>query len=683
MASLPSFIFTGWRLRQGEERKARAAHQFENLTTSSLAEAFIKLRLDKHLATPDQSVSVPSLTYLAVGSILEILENSNDLAGDVEKVALSVSSNALRQVLSDPRTPYHILRIFLTSAATLTTADRSMVDVDELVLQNERYMRTRESNRDDKYLVSLESLSEILAKAPQDDGLLSFKRKDPPKGGLEILEEKREEDVTIQASSASFGKVFDRITGGALRGLDWSNVLVRGGMALMTLLHTDPSKDDDKAVRDPDIDMCIYGLGPQDANRKLEEIHDIWVRNLPATAQDRVVVKNACTINLLASYPHRRIQILLRLPPSPTDVLLKSDLDVCAIGFDGTRVLMLPRCARAIETGYSVFTMALIWGHHLGERRESRISRIFKYANRGFGLRILPSFARSLEMDNLEAAFSKEFQSLAFIEGEPHDEEDDGEAWTKGTWRWIQRDRKPHGSSEPGLKTLKRIEILGRDFVRRFYFGATLLAISKGRYDRQRRLGHLNMAGTEHVSNQFDEDLWLGLYNEAIRGPFVRPIMNLTDLETNQMDGISPNNRTGLENFEVFMRQCEAWRLHVHGAAVLDDLNRPDSMDYDLELYDDLPTYEWNEDFKIDKLKERIDECNNDLWDHVKKAIRRKLGVDTRQSGESFCFPTSVTDQDRAAELEGTKPKAWHESHAWRTCLKSMIISVNRLKPDA
>ena len=670
MASLPSFIFTRWRLRQGEERKAKAARQFEDFTTSSLAEAYTKLQLHNHLATPDRSVSVPSLISLTVGSILHYLEISKTLAADVEIVAVSLSSTTLRQLLSDPRTPYYLLRKFLTLPATLVTKDRSMVDVDELVLQNERYMRTRDSNRDDKYLVTLDELSEILAKAPQNDGPLSFKRKDPPKGGLEILDGLRETDVTIQASSASFGEVFDRITGGALRGLDWSNVLVLGGMVLKTLLHTDPSKDNDKAVRDPDIDVCIYGLGPQDANRKVEEIHDIWVRNLPETAQARLVVKNACTINFIPSYPHRRIQIMLRLPPSPTDAFLRCDLDVCAIGFDGSRVLMLPRCARAIETGYSVFTMALIWGHRLSERRESKISRIFKYAGRGFGLRILPSYARSLEEDNLEAAVSKKFQSLAFIEGEARDE-DDGEPWPKHKWRWIQRDRKPNGCSEPGLKTLKRIELLGQDFVRRFYYGATSLAISKGRYDRQRRLGHVDTAGAEHVINQEDEDEWRELFDETTRdlgGSFERPPpIRLTELETNEMDGISPNNRTGLENFEVFMRQCEAWKLHVDKQAFLVDLSRPASMDYDGDLYDNLPTYEWNEKFTIKKLEDKIEHCNNGLWAIVKKAVCKKLGIATRTSGcESFCFPKSVTDQGRASEL------------ARRTCLKSMSITVNR-----
>lgn len=652
MASLPPFIINGWRLQQGEEGRARAAKQLKDFTTSSLAETFMTFQLDKHFATPDRSVSAPSLAFIAVGKVLETLENSGDFAADVKTIAESLSSTTLRQLLNDPRTPYQLLRTFLTLPQTLVAKNRRIVDVDEAVLRNEHYMRSRDSNRDGRYLVALEDLSKILANPSQNPGTLSFTRKDPPKGGLEILDELRRRELTIQPNSASFCKVFERITRGVLRGLDWSNVLIAGGMALTTLLHTDLSKDDDRAVRDPDIDLYIYGLGPEDANRKVEEVHDAWVRNLPATVQAKLVVKNAKTINLLSSYPHRRIQIVLKLLPSPTDVLLNFDLDACAIGFDGSRVLMLPRCARAIETGYSVFTMDLVWGHHLGDRRASQENRIFKYADRGFGLRILPSYGRSVEEDNLEAAVFKNAQSSASADKMSEDEDD--EAWSQGTWRWYQRDRKPYGRSEPGLKTMKRIAYLGQDFVNRFYFGATPLAISQERYDRQRDLGDPTKAGAEHIINQDTEAEWLEVFHQTdldntIRGeandrrraldePLEGPLMSLADLDSQEMHRGLPDGRRGLGNFEIFMRHCEAWRLHARGEATLNILESQTSMAYDPETYDDIPTYVWDEDFRIDDFERTIESYNNCLWAKVRKAICGKLGIPTRMTGcESSC----------------------------------------------
>lgn len=651
MASLPPFILSGWRLRHGEEGRARAAEELKDFTTSSLAETFMAFQLGQHFATSDRSLSAPALASTAVGKVLETLEYSGDLSADVTTISESLNSTTLRQLLNDPRTPYHLLRTFLTLPQAVAAEDRSIVDVDEAILRNEHYMRSRDSNRDGRYLVTLEELSNVLANGSQNSRCLSFTRKDPPKGGMEVLDELRKREMTIQSSSLSFCEVFERITRGALSGLDWSNVFVAGGMAITTLLHTDPFKDDDKAVSDPDIDLYIYGLGPEDANRKVEEVYDIWVRNLPARSQARLVVKNAKTINFLSNYPHRRVQIVLKLVPSPADVLLNFDLDACAIGFDGSRVLMLPRCARAIETGYSVFTMDLIWGHHLGDRRASQERRLFKYADRGFGLRILPSYCRSLEEDHLEATVSKKPQSPDSAETivDQH-----GEAWTQETEKWSQRDRKPFGSSEPGLKTLKRIAYLGQDFVHRFYFGATPLAISEERYNRQRDLRDPNKAGAEHVIDQNREDEWLEKFNQtdldnrigrqanntrrALGEPLAGPLISLADMDTQEMHQGLPDGRRGLGVFEIFMRHCEAWKLHARGEATIDYLGSLTSMMYDPQTYDDIPIYLWDESFSLDDFEVMIEVHNDNLWRNVRMAICGKLGIPPRMNGCESCF---------------------------------------------
>ena len=641
MASLPPFIFNAWRLQCGEERQAKAAQQLKDFTTSSLAQAMMKFQLDRHFNTLKRSTSAPSLAYLAAGTILDTLAISDHLEDDIKTVVEHSDSTILRQLLDDPRTPYQLLRKFLTLPETLAEKDRRFVDIDEAVIRNEQYIRSRDSNQDGRYLVPLEHLSEMLSGVPQDDRPVSFKRKDPPKGGLEFLDEVRQRELSIQPSSSSFCTVFERITRGALRGLDWNNVFVAGGMALTTLLHTDPSKDDDRAVRDPDIDIYIYGLGPEDANRKVEEIHDIWVRSLPATAQ-RLVVKSAKTINLLSDYPHRRLQIILKLLASPTDVLLNFDLDACAIGFDGSRVLMLPRCARAIETGYSVFTMDLVWGHHLSERRASQEVRIFKYADRGFGLRILPSYVQSLEVDDLEAAVFGNLQSPAFAEN--HTDDADPRAWT-----WSQRDRKPFGNSEPGLKTLKRIAYLGHDFLRRFVFGATPLAISEEEYKRQRDLRDPSKRGTEHVIDQVRQDEWQKLFdgsalfkrqfeadNERKRaiGEDLRQFeVSHATLDTSGIHRGLPDCRKGLGNFEILMRHCELRRWHTSGQARMRGPVNSTSLAYDPRTYDDFPDYLWDQDFTIDDLENQIELSNNELWGNVKRAICYKLGISFSSAG--------------------------------------------------
>lgn len=485
-----------------------------------------------------------------------------------------MNSTTLGQLLHDPRTSYQLLRLFLALPQGLPD-NRAVADIDEAVLRHERYVRSVPgADRDGRCLVKLEELCSILGESPQDGSPLVFSRKDPPKGGLEVLDERRQRIISIHSNSTAYGRTFERITNGILCGLDWNNVLVAGGMAITTLLHTDSSGDADSAITDPDLDIYIHGLGPEDANRKAHEIHDTWVRNLPPTAGRRLVVKNAKTINLLTTYPNRRIQIVLKLVPSPIDILLNFDLDACAIGFDGSQVLMLPRCARAIETGYSVFAMDLIWGHQLGSRRASQITRLFKYAERGFGIRFLPSYARALEEDNLESNFFQ--KSEPKLDGESADADTLNDAANYlAAPSWKQRERKPYGR-EHGLTTLKRIAYLGQDYVNRYYFGATPLAIfpTSSRKD---------ILGGDRMSTDGDQE-WQRLYrqtkmerevidkaNERLkskgREPVDIPVIDLADLDSRQYHGGLPSIWRVMGNLEMFMRCCEAWRLFARKEA--------------------------------------------------------------------------------------------------------------------
>ena len=83
------------------------------------------------------------------------------------------------------------------------------------------------------------------------------------------------------------------------------------------------------------------------------------------------------------------------------DLLLRWEYDPYALCYNGYHVYMLPRCARAIETGYTTFTTRLCWGENLAHC-QSRVSGLMWLAHRGFGLRILPSYMRCLGEGILE-----------------------------------------------------------------------------------------------------------------------------------------------------------------------------------------------------------------------------------------------------------------------------------------
>lgn len=198
---------------------------------------------------------------------------------------------------------------------------------------------------------------------------------------------------------------------------------------------------------------------------------------------------------------------------------------------------------------YSTFTMDLIFGHHLADRRATQEIRLFKYADRGFGLRILPSYVRCLEEDNLEKYFPNSNEEAEYSPVSPF---------------W-QKSRKPH-EAEPGLKTLRRIAYLGHNYTQRFYFGATPICkdpgfrwLDAGEWKQlyETTLASNNLIRTPHHQRRD---------NGGHVMPF--PALFLSYLDTPKMHEDVPGGRAAIGGFELFMRHCEAWRLHARKLAV-------------------------------------------------------------------------------------------------------------------
>ncbi|MCJ1225640.1 hypothetical protein MMC12_002289 [Toensbergia leucococca] len=531
---LPQYLKTSWCLRQDPEDFGRILEDLKGWSVTSISSAYLQFRLEAHRQKEQDCVAagklLQSLSSASAAEVIKLLEASVNLDEDIQIIATSLNSATFSQILRDPRLPYPILRAFLALPSPFWVSEKRPVDVDEAILSNEKYIQSRgtEQNKDGKFLITLESLSQILGVSPDHQGPLIITRRDPPKGGFETLDAKRKRSIQIQPTDHAFAETFQRITKNILKGLDWNHIFVAGGMVLTTLLHIDPSKDHDKDVQDCDIDMYLYGLEPEEANRKIEEIYDVWSANLPDSNTQKLVVKNARSITFLAGYPNRRVQIIFKMLTSPIQALLNFDLDACALGFDGKRVLMLPRCSRALEVGYSTFTM------NLGDRRSTLEARFFKYADRGFGLRILPSYTRSLE--------DKVFQKARHVFGVDLTSQE----LCIDPDRYVLRDRP----KEPGLKTLKRIAYLGRDFVHRYCFGEA--------YSLHPEVGASN---ADDTSDSFSREATVAT-NQRVG----------TWEQFGNFDMISPMSTDrlladwrGLCGFELFMRRCEAWQLEARG----------------------------------------------------------------------------------------------------------------------
>ena len=351
LAALSKYLKPAWCLTQDDHNHAKRRGDLADWNAASLAFACYKFQLEKYDAERSICSTVPpTLSALSTAKVIELLETSDNLGKDIRTTLENLNSTTVRQLLEDPRVPYHILRACL---AHTDIPGIELVDIDGAILSNERHMRNQGASEDHRYLVTLPMLTSILQTSTASNPS-AFVRNPIPIGSFEFLDERRKDVVQFQSTDAGYISTFDRITKGILRGLDFSNTLIAGGMALTTLFHTDSTMDNDRPVIDCDIDVYLYGLTAREANEKVTRIYAIWRDNLPPTNRQTLVVKSAKTINFIPEYPNRRIQIILKLLPSPMHIFLNFDL-ACAIGFDGTRVLMLPRCARAIETGCSVF----------------------------------------------------------------------------------------------------------------------------------------------------------------------------------------------------------------------------------------------------------------------------------------------------------------------------------------
>ncbi|KAL8633782.1 hypothetical protein Q9189_000518 [Teloschistes chrysophthalmus] len=611
---LPDFLFDAWKLRPGNVSEARKRNELD---------AYLKYQLDRYndKIREQSRVVVPSLLSLSLGRILEYLKHSTNLHEEVREIAAIHDSAIPLHLLRDPRTPYKLLRL-LDASRPVTFSEsggyRKLVDIDEAVLASEQYCRSADVEYRNNFLVTLDDLSVI--HGPLDkNGNVSIKRKIPPKGGFEFLDAKRKPAIEFHGNDRSFIKTFDRVTHGILKGLDWNHVFVAGGMVFNTLLHTEIFMDARRDLSECDMDLYLYNLTPEEANRKVEEVYNCWLNNLPASdlssgnsRSDVVVLKTSRTINFIPKYPSRRIQIILKLLASPLDILLNFDLDACALGFNGSRVLMLPRCARALESGYSVFTMDLIWGHHLGNRRETQEVRLFKYADRGFGMRILPSYVKSLEEEYDPDGALSQTSSDPETRSTP-------DSTSKFTKKRTERARIVKG--EHGLKSVKRIAYLGQQFVQQFYFKTFNPCVES--------LGEEAAEQATVLPLVTDSDqAWAE--SVADRHYRTNPIIRLGAIDGHGMHEARPEGRKRLGGFELLMRHCEAWRLDAVGKARL-DRGSDAYMGYeDVDEYHGLPTYEWgdhNSVYSFEDFESMVDHYNNRLFRLLRMMISDRVQI--------------------------------------------------------
>lgn len=167
----------------------------------------------------------------------------------------------------------------------------------------------------------------------------------------------------------------DVITSGLFKDLDWDNILLVGPLPLSTMMETGTHLCDEFSHTNHRSESIfyVYGLSREDGYRKVEHIHDTYVKNF-AGPLPVVVVKSMGAISIVPDPPNHHVRIVLKVFHSPTDVLLDVNDDLQAVAFNGSSVYMLPRCAQAVTKDYPYVLSGGL--HELSDSTPSRLQAL-------------------------------------------------------------------------------------------------------------------------------------------------------------------------------------------------------------------------------------------------------------------------------------------------------------------
>ncbi|VUC21847.1 unnamed protein product [Clonostachys rosea] len=172
---------------------------------------------------------------------------------------------------------------------------------------------------------------------------------------------------------------------------DWSNIIAAGSSALLPLL---PRRDDvgivfNPAVENPletyfqqiasasDIDLFLYGLDEDQATRKIIQIESTIRKNQRLHTDGGLTLRTNNAITFISPrWPHRHVQIILRLYKSISEVLAGFDVDCACVAYDGRQVYTTPRGAASIMTRTNTIDLT--------RRSPSYEYRLYKYRSHNF-----------------------------------------------------------------------------------------------------------------------------------------------------------------------------------------------------------------------------------------------------------------------------------------------------------
>lgn len=151
-----------------------------------------------------------------------------------------------------------------------------------------------------------------------------------------------------------------------LADINFNNILIAGG-AITCILTGEIIKD---------LDIFFYGISPQDAQIRMEELI-ILIQNV-FIGHRLIYVKNRYTLTLKIDDLRLEFQFIFRCFNSISEILHSFDNGSSAIGFDGQRLYVTELGHLAMKYGFNIVDLT--------KRNLTYEKRLVKYFNRGFSI---------------------------------------------------------------------------------------------------------------------------------------------------------------------------------------------------------------------------------------------------------------------------------------------------------
>ena len=150
-----------------------------------------------------------------------------------------------------------------------------------------------------------------------------------------------------------------------------------------------------------------------------------------------------------------KIQIVLRLYESPSEVLIGFDVDCVCCAYDGRNVWLTQRCIAALKSGFNILNPLHAWPN-----KASYELRLAKYATRGFPVLVPGLQKQCIDHDRIGRSRIEDLQGMARFIKVSHDMESNSLLKLPQQFKWCDEAQARQGKLYQPNRAAERIPTL-------------------------------------------------------------------------------------------------------------------------------------------------------------------------------------------------------------------------------